>query len=158
MRFWFHKWLGLHWDNGPAGPGHKMWTLNLGFFTLQRRNTSMYQLKAHEHLTTTPNLQASWIDTVAKNQDPYGHAAIEAVVAAGKQLDAGATPEQSIKPWDQIDLTGYLAGCAAGMIAHYHPRGDEFRRWWNLRYQVRDEGAKANESGGILNPAILHLS
>jgi len=35
--------------------------------------------------------------------------------------------------------------------------GEALRLWHNLKYQLRDEGEKANETGGVLNPALLNL-
>ena len=55
-------------------------------------------------------------------------------------------------------LTGFMAGAVASMISQSHSRGEEFRRAWNVENQIHDEGDKANESGGILNPAILNIS
>jgi hypothetical protein len=34
---------------------------------------------------------------------------------------------------------------------------EELRRWHNLRTQIGDEGEKANEDGGVLNPALLRV-
>lgn len=55
------------------------------------------------------------------------------------------------------EITGFMAGCVAQMVSQCHSRGEEFRRKWNLDNQLHDEGEKANESGGILNPAILSI-
>jgi hypothetical protein len=35
--------------------------------------------------------------------------------------------------------------------------GEALRLWHNLKTQIRDEGEKANESGGVLNPACLSI-
>jgi len=34
----------------------------------------------------------------------------------------------------------------------------ELRQWHNLKTQIKDEGEKANASGGVLNPALLTIS
>lgn len=54
-------------------------------------------------------------------------------------------------------ITGFMAGCVASMISQCHSRGEEFRKKWNKDNQIHDEGDKANESGGVLNPAILNI-
>lgn len=43
------------------------------------------------------------------------------------------------------------------MISKCHSRGEEFRKKWNHDNQISDEGDKANESGGVLNPALLKI-
>jgi hypothetical protein len=35
--------------------------------------------------------------------------------------------------------------------------GEALRRWHNKETQLKDEGDKANEEGGVLNPAVLVL-
>ena len=52
-------------------------------------------------------------------------------------------------------ITGFMYGCAVGMLSKAWIHGEELRRWHNLKTQIRDEGEKANESGGVLNPAVL---
>jgi hypothetical protein len=52
-------------------------------------------------------------------------------------------------------LTGFQYGVAVSVIAQVWEHGDELRRWHNLDTQIGDEGERANESGGVLNPAIM---
>lgn len=35
--------------------------------------------------------------------------------------------------------------------------GEQLRQWFNLKHQRRDEGEKANKSGGVINPSIIAL-
>lgn len=114
------------------------------------------QLQDNERLTTKPGSEADWEKCVKANQDPYGHAVIEAASLVGKALDEGRTPEEAMKACYGLGITGFMAGCMASMIAQLHPRGDEFRRHWNIKHQIRDEGERANEKpNAVLNPAIL---
>lgn len=53
--------------------------------------------------------------------------------------------------------TGFQYGCAVSILADCWIRGDDLRRWHNLDTQISDEGARANESGGVLNPALLQM-
>ncbi len=58
---------------------------------------------------------------------------------------------------DTDGITGFMYGCAVQALANFWENGEELRRWHNLDTQIRDEGEKANESGGVLNPAILNI-
>jgi len=54
-------------------------------------------------------------------------------------------------------ITGFMYGCAVQMLSQCWKHGEELRRWHNLDAQLSDEGEKANESGGVLNPAMLRV-
>lgn len=84
-------------------------------------------------------------------QPDYFQAIVDAGEAVGCALDEGKTPEEAIKELNGRDLTGYMAGIAADVVAHFNPRGEELRSAWNKRY-----GGKGNEKGTI-NPAIITL-
>lgn len=56
---------------------------------------------------------------------------------------------------DTEGVTGFMYGCAVTQLYWHWVHGEELRRWHNLDTQIGDEGEKANESGGVLNPAIL---
>jgi len=58
---------------------------------------------------------------------------------------------------DSEGITGFMYGCAVAILAKVWVHGEALRRWHNLKTQLRDEGEKANESGGVLNPALLNL-
>lgn len=58
---------------------------------------------------------------------------------------------------DTDGITGFMYGCAVQGLAHFWKHGEILRRWHNLDTQIRDEGEKANTSGGTLNPALLSL-
>lgn len=116
-----------------------------------------HTLTDNEKLTVKPGLEPLWLKSVASNQDPYGHGVVEATCKVGAALDEGKTPEEAEKACHGLGITGFMAGCMAQWVAHFHPRGEEFRRWWNTRNQIGTEGDRANESGGVLNPAILNV-
>ncbi|MHC4620377.1 MAG: hypothetical protein ACYTEQ_21720 [Planctomycetota bacterium] len=103
-----------------------------------------------------------WEKCVEINKDPYGKACVDVARRVMELLDAEPgefDPHKLIcRADDDIDaggLTGFMAGCVAQMVSACHSRGEDFRRKWNLDSQIHDEGEKANESGGILNPAVL---
>ena len=54
--------------------------------------------------------------------------------------------------------TGFMNGAAASIIASAWARGEEFRKWYNLKTQFGTEGEDANEKeGAILNPALMSI-
>lgn len=74
-------------------------------------------------------------------------------MADGKKLEevADATSSEA----DLEGITGFMYGCAVSALASGWKYGDQLRRWHNLKTQIGNEGEKANESGGTLNPALL---
>jgi hypothetical protein len=59
---------------------------------------------------------------------------------------------------DTEGITGFMYGAAVSALAHFWVYGEELRRWHNLDIQIGTEGERANESGGVLNPALMDLS
>lgn len=78
---------------------------------------------------------------------------MERRVAEGHTLRDCA--ERASHEADAEGITGFMYGCAVSSLAHFWKHGEELRRWHNLKTQVRDEGERANASGGVLNPAVL---
>lgn len=78
---------------------------------------------------------------------------MQAEMANGQNLEdvAGTMSEEA----DLEGITGLMYGCAVSTLAHYWKHGERLRRWHNLKTQIGSEGEKANESGGVLNPALL---
>ena len=106
-----------------------------------------------------------WKKHVDANADePYGKACVDVAREAMRLLDE---QEGEFDPHTLIckastaaktgGITGFMAGCAASMISQCHSRGDEFRRAWNTHNQIGDEGDRANDGDGILNPALLTI-
>jgi len=58
---------------------------------------------------------------------------------------------------DDDGITGNMYGCAVGVLAKVWKHGEALRRWHNKETQIGTEGDKANESGGVLNPALLSI-
>lgn len=52
-------------------------------------------------------------------------------------------------------MTGFQYGMAVSLLSQVWVYGEELRQWHNLDTQIGNEGQKANESGGVLNPALL---
>ena len=79
-----------------------------------------------------------------------------------KRIDAGETLEAIAQATsheaDTDGITGFMYGCAVSALANFWIHGEALRRWHNLDTQIGSEGEKANESGGVLNPALLSLN
>jgi len=94
------------------------------------------------------------------SNSPYAEAVLICVEKVGKNLDLNMDCKKAF--WDGIGdlgITGFQSGCIASAISKYHPRGEEFRKWWNIEYQIKDEGEEANKKeGAILNPALLNVN
>jgi len=104
----------------------------------------------------------AWKDN---NSDPYGKATVnyairwanlmEAKLAQGAALKdiAKATSHEA----DTEGITGFMYGCAVSILSQCWIHGEELRRWHNKETQLGTEGDKANESGAVLNLALLNI-
>ena len=105
-----------------------------------------------------------WKKQVKINDDSYGKACVDVAREVMRLLDEQEgefDPHTLICEADDAaktgGITGFMAGCVASMVSHCHSRGDEFRRAWNTHNQIGDEGDRANDSGGVLNPALMTI-
>ncbi len=109
--------------------------------------------------------EAAWKATVAKNQDGYGGAVMtyadrwarlmQYEMSQGNPLaDIADTASHEA---DIEGITGFMYGCAVSILAKCWKHGEELRRWHNIKTQINKEGEKANEVGGVLNPAMLSI-
>jgi len=106
-----------------------------------------------------------WKEGLLNNKDPYGFAVYryaarfanftERELAKGKKLED--VLDDTSHEADDEGITGFMYGCAVAMLSELWIHGEGLRRWHNLKTQVGDEGEEANESGGVLNPAIMVL-
>ena len=109
--------------------------------------------------------EPAWRECVAKNQDGYGAAVVsyaerwarlmQAEMAAGAALPDIA--ERLSCEADIEGITGFMYGCAVSMLATMWKHGEALRRWHNTKTQIGTEGDRANESGGVINPALLSM-
>jgi len=58
---------------------------------------------------------------------------------------------------EKYGITGFMYGAAVSMLSSCWKFGEELRKWHNIDAQIGNEGEKANESGGVLNPALLNV-
>jgi hypothetical protein len=141
----------------------------------QKRSVE-YEKKAHAHrekieaklvnaLAIELADEAGWEKSKKVNSDGYGGAVMtyserwarlmQVEMSNGKKLADVA--EATSREADLEGITGFMYGCAVSQLANCWKHGDELRRWHNLKTQLGKEGEKANESGGVLNPALLSV-
>ena len=121
-------------------------------------------------LTNAPEMdladEKAWQEFKGKNRNFYGAGVVvyaerwarlmQLEIAGGKSLEevAEATSHEA----DTDGITGFMYGCAVSILVHCWKHGERLRRWHNLKIQIGNEGEKANENGGVLNPALLSIS
>lgn len=106
-----------------------------------------------------------WAECVKNNSDPYGLATVqyaerwaelmETKLATGKSIEGCAKTTSHDADTDEI--TGCMYGYAVLILSAVWVYGEALRIWHNLDTQIADEGEKANQTGGVLNPALLNL-
>lgn len=106
-----------------------------------------------------------WNQGLSNNQDPYGHAVyhyaaswaalMEERIEIGEEMADFA--KQTSHQADVEGITSFMYGAAVAILSETWLHGEELRRWHNLDTQIGDEGERANESGGVLNPAVLSM-
>lgn len=104
-----------------------------------------------------------WKTANDNNTDPYGHRVMiyaedwanfmEREMSKGRTIAECA--KETSREADTDGITGFMYGAAVSTLAHTWAHGDELRRWHNLDTQIGNEGERANDSGGTLNPALL---
>lgn len=99
------------------------------------------------------------------NNDPYGSSILQYAdywaTLMEKSIDEGKSiPDVAKSLSHEADtdvITGFMYGVAVAHLSYFWEHGEELRKWHNLDCQIGNEGEKANESGGVLNPAILSV-
>lgn len=120
-----------------------------------------------------------WEMAKAANTDAYGAACINyaerwanlmevqinkaPLVGTNDTFDAAvertikAHAKQTSHDADTEGITGFMYGAAVSILSLTWKHGEALRRWHNLDTQLGTEGERANESGGVLNPALLNI-
>lgn len=109
--------------------------------------------------------EEGWKKFVANNQDGYSGRVVryaeewarlmQTRLANGETIPECA--EELSRMADDDGITGYMYGCAVSVLAKAWKHGEALRRWHNKETQIGTEGDKANETGGVLNPAVLSI-
>jgi hypothetical protein len=145
------------WQRSPKGrrAAHKAEEFNKQAAAARAEGIKSFALK-------DPN---GWKLMLEKNQSEYGSCVMryaarwanlmEQELAKGAELKAIAKATSCAA--DTEGITGFMYGCAVSILAHAWENGEELRQWHNLSTQLGNEGEKANESGGVLNPALLSI-
>ena len=112
-----------------------------------------------------PEKQAYWDKGLENNKDPYGAEIyryaerwanlMEERMAIG--IDFGTMANNASRDANTEGITGFMYGCAVSILSQVWFHGEELRKWHNLKTQIGNEGEKANESGSVLNPAMLNI-
>lgn len=107
----------------------------------------------------------AWQKFKDANPDGYGGAVVSYAERWARLMQAGLRDGRTLAEIadncsheaDVEGITGFMYGCAVSALAKCWKHGEELRRWHNLKTQLRDEGERANKSGGTLNPALLSI-
>jgi len=108
-----------------------------------------------------------WEKSRANNTDPYGKATLDFAERWAELMEQRTAGDMGLlssvakgasHDADIEGITGFMYGCAVNVLAVVWEHGETLRQWHNLDTQIKDEGERANASGGVLNPALLVLS
>lgn len=125
----------------------------------RQRRTLIMKIKA--------GTEVEYEEYVQKNQgDGYSKAVIDYSVAWANLMEERISHGASIQEMaqetshlaDTKGITGFMYGCAVWGLSKYWEHGEELRKWHNIKTQIGNEGEKANETGGVLNPALINLA
>lgn len=104
-----------------------------------------------------------WQITVDAQKDFYGQGVMtfakrwadlmEKEIESGKNLKDIA--DKTSRQADTEGITGFMYGCAVGILSQTWIHGEDLRKWHNKDTQIGTEGDEANEKGGVLNPSML---
>lgn len=105
---------------------------------------------------------AGWQKTVDANRDGYGAAIVDFASRWARIMEArmtegeaiGACAEESSSLADTDGITGFMYGAAVSILSQVWEHGEALRRWHNVDV-AGERGEKVNESGGVINPAII---
>lgn len=104
-------------------------------------------------MKTKEGMQEEYDKYVSINsEDEYSKACVDAGEVFGTALDEGKTFEEAERAMLDAEegMTGFMVSVAVKGVAHFHPRGEEVRVWWNER-----NGVKADK--GIVNAAVFTM-
>lgn len=105
-------------------------------------------------------------DRKDKQEDAYSQAIFTYAEAWGDLMEARINNGEAIEDIaketsheaDTDGITGFMYGAAVSILSQCWVHGEQLRKWHNLDTQIGDEGEKANEEGGVLNPALLNVA
>lgn len=114
-----------------------------------------------------------WQKSREANTDPYGKATMDYAERWAEMMEKWIPEDSSYgfiiqqienvaercsSEVDTEGITGFMYGCAVGILSQVWEYGEALRQWHNLKTQIGMEGEEANASGGgVLNPAMLKI-
>lgn len=106
-----------------------------------------------------------YLEWKGKQSDDYGLACLnyaedwatlmEVKMSEGHELEDIA--KDTSHEADVEGITGFMYNMAVAILVSHWVHGERLRRWHNLTSQLGDEGERANETGAILNTAVLNI-
>jgi hypothetical protein len=114
--------------------------------------------------TKDENEWNAWVD--ANDDDRYGRCCVRYAEAWAnemeRRMESGEKLEDVAKQAGHdankdYGITGFMYGAAVEMLSQCWEHGEVLRQWSNLDLQINDEGEKANNGGGVLNPALMTI-
>lgn len=112
--------------------------------------------KADTEFPDDPDMENEYARAIVRYAESWGRL-MQVRLSADETAMVADVAEKASHDSDLEGSTGFMYGLAVNLLAKHWVRGEELRRWHNLKYQIRDEGERANESGGVLNPAIISV-
>lgn len=135
--------------------------------TREREEADAKFVAAASRLPPLPKFECTdpdgWAACVKLNSsDAYSYECCRYAAAWASLMESAGpfTPESAEECASKADtggITGFMYGAAVAMLAKFWAHGDKLRRWHNGETQIGDEGDRANETGGVLNPALLSV-
>lgn len=108
--------------------------------------------------------QDLWNDYVEKNTSAYGREIIEYAARWANLIEAEIEKGQALEDIaketshqaDTNGITGFMFGAAVHTLARTWKHGESLRQWHNLDCGP-EQGKKANQQGGTINPAVFTM-
>ena len=67
-------------------------------------------------------------------QDCLSAGSLDASIKVMKSLSEEKTPAEALESINGMGITYFMAGCMATTVAYFHPRGEDFKKYWNENY------------------------
>lgn len=100
----------------------------------------MKQMLSLKPMKIKKGLKNDWdMFRAINSKDAYSCQVLCATEYFGQVLDAGNTPEEADKFIKGLGLSTSQANFVMQHIWHFHPRGEEIRKWWNKKNGIPDD-------------------
>ena len=86
--------------------------------------------------------------------DAYSKCVVDCGEIFGNFIDEGKTFDEAQKMMLDTKqgngITGFMMGALMLAVCHFHPKGEEIKKWWN-----KENGRE--EAKGVINPALIEI-